>query len=98
MGGQGAAIATGELTHRRCASLPLLSWRAEGIGFALLSGKIYLNHIEYRTKNICIRVLQVRGQTRGAQPPLSVEQAQQQQWQRPRWLLLQRGRCIIAAA
>lgn len=32
--------------------------KISGIGFALLSGKIYLNHIEYRTKNICVRVLQ----------------------------------------
>jgi len=37
-------------------SAPVL--RISGVGFALLSGKIYLNHVEYRTKNIAIRVLQ----------------------------------------
>lgn len=36
--------------------------KISGIGFALLSGKIYLNHVEYRTKNSCIRVLQVSSQ------------------------------------
>lgn len=41
-----------------CALSPSRPPFLGGIGFALLSGKIYLNHVEYRTKNICVRVLQ----------------------------------------
>ena len=50
--------------------------KISGIGFALLSGKIYLNHVEYRTKNSCIRVLQVRRSDnhRGARPALAALQ------------------------
>lgn len=29
------------------------------VGFALLNGKVYMNHLEYRTRNIVVRVVQM---------------------------------------